>query len=173
VPDAAAPFDPPTLLTEAHDGATFDCGEPALNDWLRQRAWSNLQSAARRTYVVCPAGTLAIIGYAALNMGQILAQDVTGSMRRNMPKAIPAVVLGRLAIDRAWQSQGLGRAMLADVIARAQRASSEVSARLIMVHAISPAAEDFYVRHGFTRLPVETPTLALDLVKFGKVADSL
>jgi hypothetical protein len=45
-------------------------------------------------------------------------------------------------------------------------ASSEVSARLVIVHAISPAAEAFYLHHGFTRLPVEAPTLAIDLVKF-------
>lgn len=35
----------------------------------------------------------------------------------------------------------------------------------IIVHAISPAAEAFYLHHGFTRLPVDTPTLALDLLK--------
>ncbi len=140
-----------------------------LDDWLRQRAWNNQQSAASRTYVVCPAGTLAIVGYAALSMGQILAQEATGSMRRNMPKFITAVGLGRLAISRAWHGKGLGRALLADVVARAQRASAEVSARLVVVHAISPAAEAFYLHHGFTRLPVETPTLALDLVKLRKL----
>ena len=86
-------------------------------------------------------------------------------MRRNMSKQIPAILLGRLAIDRAWQGTGLGRALLADAIRRSQRAASEVSARLVIVHAISPAAEGFYLHHGFTRLPVETPTLALDLVK--------
>ena len=163
--------DPPTLLTEAHDGSTFDCGEAVLDEWLRQRAWANLLSAASRTYVVCPAGSLTIVGYFALSMGQILAHEATGGMRRNMPKAIPAVVLGRLAIDRAWQGRGLGRAMLADVIARAERASREVSARLIIVHAISPAAEAFYRHYGFTRLPVETPSLAFDLVKFQKAKD--
>jgi GNAT superfamily N-acetyltransferase len=90
-------------------------------------------------------------------------------MRRNMPKFIPAVMLGRLAIDQTWHGKGLGRALLADVIARAARAASEVSARLVIVHAISPAAEAFYLHHGFTRLPVETPTLALDLVKLQKL----
>jgi hypothetical protein len=44
-----------------------------------------------------------------------------------------------------------------------------VSARLVVVHAISPAAEAFYLHHGFTRLPVETPTLALDFVKLEKL----
>lgn len=140
-----------------------------LDDWLRRRAWSNLQAAASRTYVVCPPNSLRIAAYFSLSMGQILAQEVAGSMRRNMPRAIPAVVLGRLAIDRAWQGQGLGRALLANVVDRALRASSEVSARLIIVHAISPEAEAFYRHHGFTRLPVETPTLALDLVKLEKV----
>ena len=63
----------------------------------------------------------------------------------------------------------ISKALLADVIARTLRASSEVSARLVIVHAISPATEAFYLRHGFTRLPVDAPTLALDLVKFQKI----
>ena len=168
--DAPALFDAPVLLTEAHDSSTFNSGEPALDDWLRRRAWDNLLMAASRTYVVCPKGSERIVGYFALSMGQILAQEATGSMRRNMPKQIPAILLGRLAIDRAWQGTGLGRALLADAIRRSQRAASEVSARLVIVHAISPAAEAFYLHHGFTRLPVETPTLALDLVKLQKLA---
>jgi len=157
-------------LTEAHAAASFDCGEVVLDDWLRNRAWRNQQVAASRTYVVCPTGSNRIVGYFALSMGQILAQEVTGSMRRNMPKHVPAVMLGRLAIDRAWQCKGLGRALLADVIRRSLRAGAEVSARLVIVHAISPAAEAFYLHHGFTRLPVETPTLALDLLKLQKIA---
>ncbi len=164
-----AEFDPPTLLTETHDGAGFDSGEPSLDDWLRRRAWQNLQLAASRTYVVCPKTSATIIGYYALSMGQILGQEATGAMRRNMPKAIPAVILGRLAIDKAWQGKGIGRALLADAVDRASRAASQVSARLVIVHAISPAAEAFYLHHGFTRLPVETSTFALDLVKMQKI----
>jgi GNAT superfamily N-acetyltransferase len=164
-------FNAPVLLTEAHDSSAFDSGEPILDDWLRRRAWNNLLTAASRTYVVCSHGSNRIVGYFALGMGQILAQEATGSMRRNMPKFIPAVVLGRLAIDRAQQGKGLGRALLADAVQRSLRASAEVSARLVIVHAISPAAEAFYLHHGFTRLPVETPTLALDLVKLRKIAE--
>jgi GNAT superfamily N-acetyltransferase len=170
VTDARALFDAPFLLTEAHDSSAFDSGEPALDGWLRHRAWDNLQATASRTYVICPAGSAQVVGYFALSMGQILAQEATGSMRRNMPKHIPAILLGRLAIDRAWQGKGLGRALLADAVRRSLRASSEVSARLVIVHAISPAAEGFSLHHGFTRPPVETPTLALDLVRFQKLA---
>ena len=169
--DAPFLFDAPVLLSEAHDGSTFECGEAVLDDWLRQRAWNNLQAAASRTYVACQAGSQRIAGYFALSMGQILAQEVAGPMRRNMPRHIPAVMLGRLAIDRAWQGKGLGRALIADAVRRSLRASSEVSARLVIVHAISPAAEAFYLHHGFTRLPVDTPTLALDLVRLQRLGD--
>ena len=140
-----------------------------LDEWLRRRAWPNLQMAASRTYVVCPSGSNMIAGYFSLSMGQILGQDVTGAMSRNMPRQIPAVTLGRLAIDHRWQGKGLGSAMLADIVRRALRAFSEVVARLVIVHAISPAAEAFYLHHGFTRLPIETPTLALDLLKLAGV----
>lgn len=161
-------YSPPVLLTEAHDAAAFDCGEPALDDWLRTRALKNLQLAASRTYVICPTNSNCVVGYYALSMGQILSEDALGSMRRNMPNQIPAVILGRLAIDRIRQGRGLGVALLADAVRRAERASEEISARLVIVHAISPAAEAFYRSHGFARLPMETPTLALDLVKLRK-----
>lgn len=157
---------PPILLTQAHDSSLFDSGEPALDDWLRQRAWNNLQVAASRTYVVCPVGSTRIVGYFAISMGQILGTEVVGAMRRNMPPHIPSMLLGRLAIDRGWQGKGLGRAMLRDIVRRALR--SDAAVRLVIVHAISPAAESFYLRYGFTRLPVETPTYALDLVKLRK-----
>ena len=164
-----SPFGSPVLLTEAHDSSGFDSGEPVLDDWLRRRAWSNLQLAASRTYVACPKEYNRIAGYHAVSMGQILATEATGGMRRNMPNHIPSVTLGRLAIDRSWQGKGLGRALLFDAVNRAIKASREVSARLVIVHAISPAAEAFYLRNGFTRLALSTPTLALDLVKYEKV----
>lgn len=170
MPETPRVSDAPVLLTEAHDLADFASGEPVLDDWLRQRAWANLQSAASRTYVVCHPGTPRVIGFFALSMGQILTQDVTGAMRRNMPRAIPSVILGRLAIDRTCQGKGLGVALLANAIERALQAAQQVSARLIVVHAISPAAEAFYLHHGFTRLPVESPTLALDLAKLARMA---
>ena len=89
-----------------------------------------------------------------------------------MPRQIPAVILGRLAIDRDWQGRGLGAALLRDAVERSVRAAGEVAARLLVVHAISPAAETFYRHFGFTRLPVETPTLALDLAKLARASDA-
>ena len=169
--DAVRRFGAPGPLTARHDTDDFNSGEPVLDDWLRQRALANMAIAASRTYVVCPAGSPEVIGFYALSMGQILNQEATGAMRRNMPRQIPAVILGRLAIDRNWQGKGIGAALLHDAVGRSLRAATEVSARLLVVQAISPAAETFYRHFGFTRLPVETATLALDLVKLARALE--
>lgn len=157
---------PPVTLTVEHDLEDFNSGEALLDSWLRDRALHNMEIAASRTYVICPRDSLTVIGYYALCMGQVLNQEAVGTMRRNMPRQIPAVVLGRLAVDQQWQGKGLGKALLLDAVQRSVRAAKEVSARLLIVHAISQAANEFYEHHGFIRLPLETPTFALDLVKF-------
>jgi GNAT superfamily N-acetyltransferase len=170
VTSAASPLSAPAPLSEPHDLSEFNSGEPTLDAWLRQRALKNAEILATKTYVTCPVDSYRVVGYYAVCMGQILNREGSGSMRRNMPQHIPAVILGRLAVDETCQGMGVGRALLADAVNRAHRAASEISARLVVVHAISPAAETFYVRHGFIRLPVETPTYALDLVKLSRSA---
>lgn len=164
-------FCSPIYLTERHDLEDFQSGEEALDSWLQDRALDNMETGASRTYVICPSDSHKIIGYYAICMGQILNQDVTGSMRRNMPRQIPAVILGRLAIDKKWQGKGLGKALLQDAAQRSARAAREVSARLLVVHAISSEAEAFYLHHGFIRLPIETPTYAIDLIKFASLSE--
>lgn len=160
-------FSSPVHITAKHDSGDFRSGEEALDNWLRERAMDNMANAASRTYVICQSDSLKVIGYYSLCMGQILNQEVIGSMRRNMPRYIPSVILGRLAVDQRWQGKGLGGALLRDAVERSNRASKEVSARLMIVHALSPEAEEFYRHHGFIRLPaVERATYGLDLTKY-------
>jgi GNAT superfamily N-acetyltransferase len=161
----ALPFEAPVLLAQRHDLTDFSSGEPVLDEWLRQRALANLENGASRSYVVCRRSGERVVGFYALAMGQILNQEVPGGMRRNMPANIPAVILGRLAVDNTAQGLGLGGSLLQDAVLRSLRAAREVAARLMIVHAISPAAEAFYLHHGFTRIREDVPTLALDLVK--------
>ena len=168
--DPPAPFGAVAALAATHDLSSFQSGEADLDDWLRRRALANRASGASSTYVVCASATPRLVGFYALSMGQIVNRDVVGTMRRNMPQQIHAVVLGRLAVDLSCQGYGLGAALLRDAVLRAARAAGEVAARVVLVHAISPAAEAFYRHHGFVRLPVATPTLALDLAAWARAA---
>ena len=76
-----------------------------------------------------------------------------------MPDPIPVMVIGRLAVDRAWQGKGLGRALVRDAVLRTLQAAEIPGIRAILVHAISEQAQQFYLSCGFTPSPIDPMTL--------------
>ena len=151
----------PEKLTAEHDVSSFSSGEPALDDWLKRRALANEESGASRTYVVSSGGR--VVGYYALATGAVAHSDVTGRVRRNMPDPIPVMVIGRLAIDQAYQGRQLGAALLRDAILRTLQAAEIAGIRAILVHAISEAAKKFYERCGFYPSAIDPMTLMITL----------
>ncbi|MCU0565821.1 MAG: GNAT family N-acetyltransferase [Oculatellaceae cyanobacterium Prado106] len=150
---------PPEKLNSSHSIAAFDSGNPELNEWLKNRALKNEAEGASRTYVLC-AGE-AVVAYYCLANGAVAQAIATGRVRRNMPDPIPVIVIGRLAVDRHWQGQGIGRALLRDAILRTLQAADIVGIRAILVHAISQEAKQFYEKCGFTASPIDTRTLMI------------
>jgi GNAT superfamily N-acetyltransferase len=111
------PLSAPVLLTADHELDAFDSGEPPLDDWLRKRARGNHAEGGSRVYVTCDkdgAGKR-VAGYYALASGSISPELAPGGFRRNMPNPIPAVILGRLAVDKSWQGKGVGRSLMQDI----------------------------------------------------------
>ena len=149
----------PEHITPAHDVATFDSGIPALDDWLKRRALANEEAGGSRTYVVCAGGR--VVGYYALATGGVAQEAATGRVRRNMPDPVPVMVLGRLAVDRAYQDRGLGAGLLRDAILRILQAAELGGIRAILVHAISAESKRFYERHGFVESPTDPMTLMI------------
>jgi len=150
---------PPELLNANHELMHFDCGEPLLDEWLRRRAMANQFAHVARSYVVCR--ELQVVGYYTLAAGAIALVEAPGRVRRNMPNPIPMALLGRFAVDRAWQANGLGRLLLRDAILRARHAAEVIGVRGILVHALSPAAKRFYANGGFVESPANPMTLLL------------
>ena len=154
---------PPERLSAARDLASFDSGEPVLNDWLRRRALQNEETGASRTYVVCVGQK--VIGYYSLAVGAVAHAEAPGRVRRNMPDPVPAMVLGRLAIDKAYQGTGIGTGLLRDAILRTLQAAAIAGIRVILVHAISEAAKRFYEKHGFIASPVDPMTVMITVAE--------
>ncbi len=149
----------PEHLTAAHDLSAFDSGVPALDEWLRRRALANEETGASRTYVVCAGRRVA--GYYALANGGVTQVAATGRVRRNMPDPVPVMVLGRLAVDRAYQGTGIGRGLLRDAVLRTLQAADIAGIRAILVHAISEDAKRFYESCGFDVSPLDPMTLMI------------
>lgn len=153
------PISAPEHLNAGHDLVAFDSGVPVLDEWLKKRALANEASGASRTYVVLASGR--VVGYYALASGAVAAQQSAGNVRRNMPDPIPVMILGRLAVDRAYQKRGLGVGLLRDAVLRTLQAAAIGGIRAILVHAISDAAKRFYERNGFSTSPVDPMMLMI------------
>ncbi|HUK24077.1 MAG TPA: GNAT family N-acetyltransferase [Terriglobales bacterium] len=153
----------PEKISSRHDLSQFQCGEPALDGWLRRRALQNEESGASRTYVVC-AGKR-VVGYYALAVGAVAHIGAPGRVKRNMPDPIPVMVIGRLALDQSVQGQGLGPALLKDAILRTLQAAEIAGIRAILVHAISETAKHFYEKWGFISSPIEPLTLMITVAE--------
>ena len=150
----------PQPLTQAHDCSEFDCGEPVLNDWLKQRAFVNQVTGASRTFVVVGEGNR-VLGYYALAVGAVAHTGATGAVRRNMPDPVPVMVLGRLAVDLSCQGKRLGTAILKDAVLRTIAVSENAGVRALLVHALNEPARQFYLQRGFTASPINPLTLML------------
>lgn len=89
-------------------------------------------------------------------------------MCRNRPHPIPVLVLGRLAIHKDHQQQGLGTALLRDAVLRALQAAKIAGVTALLVHALSEDAKRFYRSRGFVESPIKPMTLCLTLASVKK-----
>jgi GNAT superfamily N-acetyltransferase len=154
----------PQPLAATHQLDEFQCGEPALDDWLKRRALANQASGASRTFVVCDADNR-VLGYYALAAGAVSHEAATGSVRRNMPDPVPVMVLARLGVDRRAQGVKLGAALLQDAVQRTLAIAQNADVRALLVHALHDRARQFYEHYGFQASPMHPLTLMLRLVQ--------
>lgn len=154
---ALAEISAPEHLTNSHSLDGFACGEPSLDDWLRERALANEAAGASRTYVVCAEAR--VVGYYALATGALLRADSPNSVSRRMPEPIPVMILGRLAVDRQFQGTGIGAGLLKSAALQTIAVAETAGVRALVLHALSDSAKAFYTRHGFVESPTKPMTM--------------
>lgn len=147
----------PQRIDLEHIVENFDCGETSLNDWLHQRALKNDLTDASRTYVVCC--NKIVVAYYSLHLGCIQHSEAVRKIKRNMPDPIPAIVLGRLAVDVKHQGKGLARALIKDMFLRAIQVSDLAGTKAVLVKALNDEVITFYQSFGF--IPSKTAPLLL------------
>jgi predicted GNAT family N-acyltransferase len=146
-----ASFRRPVPLQPGHDCSEFDCGNDVLNTWLLERAKGNQQSRASRTFAVT--SNSRVVGYYGLSSSALARREATTRVARNMPDPIPAILLGRLAVDLSVQGAGLGKGLLRDAMLRTLQVAEHSAVRALSVHAIDRRVRDWYGRHGFEPAP--------------------
>lgn len=140
--EAVMPFD------HRDDVSSFDCGQPALNDYLQKYALTNQQNRSGRTCVVARGS--AVVGYYTLAAGSVEPTAAPARVTKGLARhPVPIILLARLAVDQKEKGRGLGHALLKDALLRALQASELVGCRAVLVHAKDAAAQAFYQRFGF------------------------
>ena len=141
-------------LTGSHNRQGFDCGRQELNDWLRQVARQHQEKGLSRTFVATlDEAPASICGYYALTLAELENRNLPEAWRKKMPRRIPGVKLGRLAVEKKFQGKGLGDLLLVDALTRAQRIYQEAGGIGLFVDAIDEKAASYYKRFGFVPTP--------------------
>jgi len=150
----------PEPLGPQHRLEGFDCGKPALNDWLLRHARQAQGSGSAKTFVVVDDDRVA--GYFSLTVGQIDTLDAPERIRKGMGQyPLPVVILARLAVSTTDQGRGIGVGLLQDAIRRTMLIAEHAGIRAMLTHPIDEDATRFYTRFGFIASPLREQQLLL------------
>lgn len=142
-------------LGEDHEVEHFDCGQPSLNDWLRQQAARAQQQGTARTYVWTPPHRVTVVAYFSVAPSQVSREDITRGLSGGV-SAVPGYLLARLALDRDLHGHGLGGQLLLNALETLVEAAEIGGGRLIVVDPIDAAASAFYLHYDFTPIAGHT-----------------
>ena len=145
-----------TLLdADLHDRYSFDCGEPALNDYLQKTARQHLLKGIANTYVLVRRDEpRKILGFFTLSFLEVDLSDIPAGYGEKLPASLlPAAKLGRLAIDKSCQGNNYGRLLLVDAMRRVAAAIRNAAGVVgLFVDAKNTTVAAFYRKFGFIPL---------------------
>jgi len=132
----------------------FCCGVEALDRYFHRQVSQDIRRRLTACYVALCGDSERICGFYTLSACHIALPDLPAEIIRKLPPypVIPAVRIGRLAVDQDFRRQGLGSAMLVDAARRV--IESDIAAFALIVDAKDADAVAFYEHHGFSRLGV-------------------
>jgi GNAT superfamily N-acetyltransferase len=130
------------------DRSRFDSGEPVLDEWLRRYAGQSRRRDTAATWVITDVDRV-VVAYASIAMTALDRSGAPSELAKQAPDPVPALLLGRLAVDRRHTKLGIGTALVAHVLATAVELNQKAACRAIVVTALTPAARTWWKRLGF------------------------
>ena len=157
-------------INNLHDRSRFDCGVPALNDWIKLRAGQFERRDLARTYIATRVNELICCGYYALSSHHVSYNALPDDAAKGLPVIdMPVVLLGRLAVCQSSQRKGLGETLLVDAMRRVVHISDKIGIRALEVDAIDESPTRFYRKYGFRALSNEARHLFLPMHEIRKL----
>ena len=147
---------PEPLDPKLHDRSAFDSGSPDLDEWLRRFSTQNRRRNTAATWVITDADSV-VVAYVSLAMTSIDRGDAPSSVAKHAPDPVPALLIGRLAVNRSVAGLGIGTALVAHVLATALDLNDRAACRAVIVSALDESARSWWERLGFHPFDPEGP----------------
>lgn len=141
------------LLDRRHPRKRFDCGEPAVNEWLKAKALQHQQKHLSTTNVLLD-DSGAIAGFYTLATGQVDFGDLPSELAKGLPRrALPVAVLAWLGVSVGHQGQGLGDRLFAHALRDCHTAGRTFAFIAVILDCLNDRTKAFYQRWDFQELP--------------------
>ena len=147
---------PALLDPRRYDREQFDSGEPVLDEWLRRYAGQNRRRDTAATWVIADAHDI-VVAYASVAMTGIDRSAAPDAMTKGAPDPVPALLLGRLAVDHRYPGLGIGSTLAAHVLATAVELNEKAACRAVVVTALTQRARTWWERLGFHPFDPDDP----------------
>jgi predicted GNAT family N-acyltransferase len=161
-------------LASQRDRVDFSCGVDALDRYFKTQAGQDVRRKTNGVFVLVElAQPQTVLGYYTLCATSLPQGEVPAAARKHIPRypLVSAVLIGRLAVSRTRQGEGLGAVLLADALRRVVASATTIGASMMVVDALHERAADFYAAHGFVRLP-ESLRLVLPMNVIERLAEA-
>lgn len=143
-------------LNSKHNKQDFSCGKVLLDNYFWKQAKQDVKRKLSACFVLVDKGTKEISGYYTLSGSSIPNNLIPDSYKKKLPKSylsIPAILLGRLAVNKDFQGKGIGKILLIDSLKRCYETSESIGAFAVIADPLDRDAERFYEKYGFIKLP--------------------
>jgi predicted GNAT family N-acyltransferase len=154
---------------KSFDFKDFDCGEPILNKYLTNYASQDIKRYLASVFLGVNHKTKRVIGYYTLSSNRIDISELETKYTKKLPNYpyLPAILIGRLAIDKDCQGQKLGEYLLLDALHKSFK--SEIAAFAVIVEAKNEQAVNFYKSYGFIHFVDNSNKLFLPMNTIAKL----
>lgn len=161
-------------LTSKHDRKNFSCGVDALDRYIRQQASQDVRKNVAAVFVMLDPDSSAVVGFYTLSATSISLHELPGESANKIPRYphVPAILLGRLAMDQSQRGKGYGELLLLDAFKRCLKIK-EIGWLAMVVEAKDEAAVEFYQRYYFIRFSKESNCLFLPHTTIAKLMGNL
>ena len=159
--------------SKAHDRTVFSCGAPELDRYLREHASQDIKRDIARVFVAVRPQATTVCGYYSLSATSFQRDELPTERTRKLPRyPVPAVLLGRLAVDHDAQGAGLGEFLLMDAMHRTLLATQVMAVHAMIVDAKDISAANFYRKYGFIPFPNNAQRLFLPMATIRQSQES-